>query len=225
MGGFFTFITVFGCLLVFVQLGVIPVNGAGQIIFTQDAIRRSRRLLTREEVTRLQPGGDLFGKRAPSEVETQPSEEETPDDDQDGGRNATNSSGAINPRVDPEEDQTCAVCLDELSSGEDSGSWCLPCGHKFHVDCIVPWLTERHATCPLCKYDLLELIMELDEKKTNEGSRFSIRWCKQQARRMCGWSPIRSSDSHSEESATSNPSEDAERSNAASSDGTHDTPI
>lgn len=225
MGGFFTFITVFGCLLVFVQLGVIPVNGAGQIIFTQEALRRSRRLLTKEEVARLQPGGDLFGKRAPFEVETQPSEEDPTDDGQDCGGNATESSAAANPPVDPEEDQTCAVCLDELSSGEDGENWCLPCGHKFHVDCIVPWLTERHANCPLCKYDLLELFMELEEKKTNEGLRFSIRWCKQQARRMWGWSLIRSSDSHAEESATSNPSEAVERRTDASSDATHNTPL
>ena len=71
MGGFFTFITVFGCLLVGAQLGLIPVNGAGQIILTPEAIRRSRKLMTTDEVARLQPGGDLYGKLASSDEDTQ----------------------------------------------------------------------------------------------------------------------------------------------------------
>merc|ERR1712028_184949 len=25
------------------------------------------------------------------------------------------------------------------------------CGHAFHTDCILPWLTQRQGCCPYCK--------------------------------------------------------------------------
>lgn len=43
----------------------------------------------------------------------------------------------------------CAVCLDQF---EDSDEVCrtLVCGHKFHVLCVNPWVTQR-GCCPLCR--------------------------------------------------------------------------
>lgn len=50
-----------------------------------------------------------------------------------------------------EESQTsCAVCLCDFDSGEKLRH--LPCGHKFHKDCIDTWL-RRNKACPLCMYD------------------------------------------------------------------------
>mmetsp|Transcript_6454 Transcript_6454/g.9177 ORF Transcript_6454/g.9177 Transcript_6454/m.9177 type:complete len:231 (+) Transcript_6454:92-784(+) len=50
--------------------------------------------------------------------------------------------------------QVCAVCLDSVGSGHDDECASakirtLRCGHRFHEDCIDPWLAER-GRCPLC---------------------------------------------------------------------------
>mmetsp|Transcript_28569 Transcript_28569/g.47278 ORF Transcript_28569/g.47278 Transcript_28569/m.47278 type:complete len:441 (+) Transcript_28569:257-1579(+) len=47
----------------------------------------------------------------------------------------------------------CSICLDDMKSGCYLRK--LPCAHEFHSHCIGKWLCERHATCPLCKLDLL----------------------------------------------------------------------
>ena len=49
---------------------------------------------------------------------------------------------------------TCSICIDDFEEGEKLRL--LPrCGHLFHTDCILPWLTERKACCPLCKRGVL----------------------------------------------------------------------
>ncbi|XVF54508.1 hypothetical protein PTKIN_Ptkin05aG0185900 [Pterospermum kingtungense] len=45
----------------------------------------------------------------------------------------------------------CAVCKDEVNLGEMMKK--LPCAHRYHGDCIIPWLGIRN-TCPVCRHEL-----------------------------------------------------------------------
>mmetsp|Transcript_11193 Transcript_11193/g.30971 ORF Transcript_11193/g.30971 Transcript_11193/m.30971 type:complete len:281 (-) Transcript_11193:439-1281(-) len=55
---------------------------------------------------------------------------------------------------DAETPGTCAVCLENMVSGDKLRR--LFCGHCFHAGCVDPWLA-RSASCPLrCHVDLLE---------------------------------------------------------------------
>ena len=55
------------------------------------------------------------------------------------------------PMVKICEPLQCSVCLDEFDKGCEAKE--MPCKHKFHIRCIVPWL-ELHSSCPVCRYQL-----------------------------------------------------------------------
>jgi hypothetical protein len=46
----------------------------------------------------------------------------------------------------------CSVCTDDFVKGQDIRV--LPCNHKFHPECIDPWLLNVSGTCPMCRVDL-----------------------------------------------------------------------
>eukprot|EP01062_Namystynia_karyoxenos_P066329 TRINITY_DN60295_c0_g1_i1.p1 TRINITY_DN60295_c0_g1~~TRINITY_DN60295_c0_g1_i1.p1 ORF type:complete len:345 (+),score=101.21 TRINITY_DN60295_c0_g1_i1:89-1123(+) len=45
----------------------------------------------------------------------------------------------------------CLVCMDRPAVGDKIIR--MPCGHSFHVDCLLQWLAE-HNTCPTCRHTL-----------------------------------------------------------------------
>eukprot|EP01061_Rhynchopus_euleeides_P000039 TRINITY_DN10039_c1_g1_i1.p1 TRINITY_DN10039_c1_g1~~TRINITY_DN10039_c1_g1_i1.p1 ORF type:complete len:259 (+),score=51.73 TRINITY_DN10039_c1_g1_i1:36-779(+) len=46
---------------------------------------------------------------------------------------------------------SCSVCQEDYSAKELVAD--LPCAHRFHSHCIVPWLLN-HSTCPTCRFEL-----------------------------------------------------------------------
>jgi len=58
----------------------------------------------------------------------------------------------------------CSICIDDFE--EDEKIRLLPrCGHAFHTECILPWLTERQGCCPCCK---APVIVEEEAKDDEE---------------------------------------------------------
>ncbi|KAI5063662.1 hypothetical protein GOP47_0022209 [Adiantum capillus-veneris] len=46
------------------------------------------------------------------------------------------------------DQEDCSVCLEHFVMGQQL--ICLPCKHRFHPNCLTPWL-ENHAKCPYCR--------------------------------------------------------------------------
>ena len=64
------------------------------------------------------------------------------------------ATGTPKPKYGVEEDAfrtdnglACSVCTDDFAKGQDVRV--LPCKHKFHPECIDPWLLNVSGTCPL----------------------------------------------------------------------------
>lgn len=50
------------------------------------------------------------------------------------------------------EQDECAVCLEQFKVAETLAH--LPCAHRFHARCLVPWL-ENNAHCPCCRMGII----------------------------------------------------------------------
>ncbi|PGH16685.1 hypothetical protein AJ79_01557 [Helicocarpus griseus UAMH5409] len=66
---------------------------------------------------------------------------------------AASEPKAVNPEQ-PSEAGTlgCPICTDDFIKGQDVRL--LPCQHKFHPECVDPWLINVSGTCPLCRINL-----------------------------------------------------------------------
>ncbi|MCL7050603.1 hypothetical protein MKW94_013625 [Papaver nudicaule] len=68
------------------------------------------------------------------------------------------------PTVTIGESLQCSVCLEEFEIGSEAKE--MPCKHKFHDGCIVPWL-ELHSSCPVCR---CQIPASEDGPKVEDGS-------------------------------------------------------
>jgi hypothetical protein len=126
--------------------------------------RPTRRRLTHEQVKRLLPRYHFDGHCL------QVMGEEAKESQENDGLISAEAAPAPPTPLDLE---LCSICLDEYEAGDRLR--CLPCNHVFHSKCIGRWLSERSATCPLCKTDLWEEEEEVDQEeeaslvRANEG--------------------------------------------------------
>ncbi|KPI41189.1 uncharacterized protein AB675_8124 [Cyphellophora attinorum] len=54
-----------------------------------------------------------------------------------------------------EQDKCCGICIEDYKTGDVMAI--IPCNgmHRFHLQCIQPWLTQRaQMTCPFCRTEL-----------------------------------------------------------------------
>ena len=53
---------------------------------------------------------------------------------------------AANPPPDPEE---CSICYEPIEKNDAKGSFCSPCGHHAHWECMNKWLKKSvDGSCP-----------------------------------------------------------------------------
>jgi hypothetical protein len=87
---------------------------------------------------------------------TQPTDDNT---EQPQGEHQTRSresvesgiAAAVNTSTHP-DNLGCSICTEDFEAGQDQRV--LPCDHRFHPECIDPWLLNVSGTCPLCRIDL-----------------------------------------------------------------------
>lgn len=49
-------------------------------------------------------------------------------------------------------EEACPICLEGIDRGDRYHT--LPCGHAYHMDCIVPWIQKGNSKCPVCRDDI-----------------------------------------------------------------------
>ncbi|XP_021064778.1 E3 ubiquitin-protein ligase DZIP3 isoform X3 [Mus pahari] len=85
---------------------------------------------------------------SPSHTASQPN---APQDPKSAQGSAT-WEGAKDGDNEEEEEEPCVICHENLSPENLS---VLPCAHKFHSQCIRPWLMQQ-GTCPTCRLHVLQ---------------------------------------------------------------------
>jgi len=76
-------------------------------------------------------------------------------------RASTSNATPLSPEAIGRE--TCPICIVDFEVGDDLRV--LPCEgkHRFHRDCVDPWLLELSSSCPICRQDfhvLEEMVAE-----------------------------------------------------------------
>lgn len=57
---------------------------------------------------------------------------------------------SISPITNTQEAEDCPICYEPLQQIANLVNQFAICGHRFHKDCIAPWI-KNHNTCPYCR--------------------------------------------------------------------------
>ena len=96
-------------------------------------------------------------------------DELTESDETNNDRPPASSSSSSSQIIDYTSSSMCSICIEDFVQGETI--LVLPrCQHGFHLECIKPWLTERHGCCPLCKTQVLPSDEEDQDNTTSTNS-------------------------------------------------------
>jgi len=60
---------------------------------------------------------------------------------------STAVAGASSDSTSQDDNLGCSICTEDFEKGQDLRV--LPCDHKFHPECVDPWLLNVSGTCPL----------------------------------------------------------------------------
>ncbi|OIT05854.1 PREDICTED: E3 ubiquitin-protein ligase RING1-like [Nicotiana attenuata] len=74
--------------------------------------------------------------------------------------------------VQEEKRTECAICLLEFQVGGKAKE--MPCKHRYHPNCIDPWL-RVHGSCPVCRYKMPVERPKLVDRRTDRYS-FESDW-------------------------------------------------
>lgn len=110
------------------------------------------------EPTNTAPGADAQtartdgteGRNGDANAARQSGEQRSGAEDQSGIAAAEPTVPGAPPRPSQareEEAVTCSICTEDFEKGQDIRL--LPCDHKFHPECVDPWLMNVSGTCPL----------------------------------------------------------------------------
>lgn len=101
------------------------------------------------EGTATRDGQEAAGQEASAETQSaQPEQTDRARQSAEGGIAAATDNG----RTTNPNHLGCSICTEDFETGQDQRV--LPCDHRFHPECVDPWLLNVSGTCPLCRIDL-----------------------------------------------------------------------
>ncbi|KAI9126615.1 hypothetical protein K1719_002211 [Acacia pycnantha] len=104
---------------------------------------------------------DMFEESYSEDDQGEGEDDNNNDDEEIEGDDGNNHLKSIEnlEKVNIQGSLTCSVCLEEITPSnkeeEKEGAVRIPkpCGHVYHHNCIIKWLSNHH-TCPLCRYKI-----------------------------------------------------------------------
>ncbi|KAH7842090.1 hypothetical protein Vadar_001389 [Vaccinium darrowii] len=64
--------------------------------------------------------------------------------------NKSSASSSSSSKSKGRQPMVCVVCLEDCREEDQQMMMELPCSHRFHSKCLLPWLAS-HPDCPSCR--------------------------------------------------------------------------